>query len=60
MTVRDIRDTCARSTTWRCLISKITEAALGEARERQARWLDPVWPAIFLDAISARSATPGR
>jgi putative transposase len=41
------------------LISKITDAVLEEAREWQARPLDPVWPVIFLDAIVCKVRDQG-
>ena len=41
------------------LISKITDAVLEEAREWQARPLDPVWPVIFLDAIVCKVRDAG-
>jgi putative transposase len=41
------------------LISKITDAVLEEAREWQARPLEPVWPVIFLDAIVCKVRDSG-
>ena len=42
------------------LISKITDAVLGELREWQARPLDGMYPIVYLDAIVVKVRTDGR
>ena len=41
------------------LMSRVTDAMLGQVRERQNRSLDPVCPAVFLDALRVKICDEG-
>jgi putative transposase len=41
------------------LISRVTDAVLGEVREWQNRPLDPVYPVVFFDALRVKIRDEG-